>query len=170
MNWTKIKNAEPKIGDYYYVKIDTKQDSILKTICEWAKYPNGNYDWDFEGIQHFSGLKEEAEVIEWLDEEENIVTMLDLMELLAQHGGTIESTASLKPNDIEQARASGRMYVDQWSLGYVWMPNIKRMPITDKEIELFEKWFPLDIELPEELKTLDWYFKREGKKENEKAD
>lgn len=69
MSFIKATERTPLIGDYYYVKIDTKQDSILKTICEWAKFSNGNYDWDFKGIQHFNGLKEDAEVIEWLDEE-----------------------------------------------------------------------------------------------------
>lgn len=76
MKFISTKQRLPSIGDYYYVKIDTKQDSILRTICEWSEYPNGNYDWDFKGIQHFPGLKEDAEVVEWLDEDLNEVGVL----------------------------------------------------------------------------------------------
>ena len=68
MEFININDRLPSIGGYYYVKIDTKQDSILSTICEWAAYPNGNYDWDYKNIQHFPGLREDAEVMEWLDE------------------------------------------------------------------------------------------------------
>ena len=76
----------------------------------------------------------------------------NLLDLLALHGGTIVSTASLKPNEINQAKAGGRMYVDGNSLGYVWMPPFDSFPDTVKKVEQFEKWFPLDEEMPESLK------------------
>jgi len=85
----------------------------------------------------------------------------NLLELLALHGGTIVSTASLKPNEIDQARAGGRMYVDSNSLGYVWMPSIDAFPDTINKVEKFEKWFPLDEKLPDKLKNLEWFHKRE---------
>lgn len=89
-----------------------------------------------------------------------MITIKELLELLALHKGTIVSTASLKPNEINQARASNRMYVDENSLGYVWMPEFRMFPKTVEEVKQFEKWFPLDEELPDELKTLEWFHKR----------
>lgn len=66
--WVK---SDPKIGDYYYCKVDTKQDCIVKTIVEWGKFKNGEYeyyDWDLQNVSHFGDFGEDAEVIEWLDE------------------------------------------------------------------------------------------------------
>lgn len=91
-----------------------------------------------------------------------MTTIENLLELLALHGGSIVSTASLKPNEINQARASERMFVNENSLGFVWMPKIEWFPTTIEEVKQFEKWFPLDEELPDELKTLDWFYKREA--------
>jgi hypothetical protein len=88
-----------------------------------------------------------------------MTTIKELLELLAKHKGTILSTASLKSNEINQARASNRMYVDENSLGYVWMPEFKKFPETIEEVKQFEEWFPLDEELSDELKTLDWFHK-----------
>lgn len=80
-------------------------------------------------------------------------TIKDLLKLLAYHKGTIVSTASLNTEDINQARASNRMYIDDGHLGYVWMPELDRLPETDEEVEQFEKWYPLHIEMPEDLKN-----------------
>ena len=53
------------------------------------------------------------------------------------------------------------MYVDKWSLGYVWEPYFKDgMPTTVKEIEEFEKWYPLETPLPEELKDSSFLFEK----------
>jgi hypothetical protein len=82
-----------------------------------------------------------------------MVTIEKLLELLALHGGKIVSTASLTSELIEQARASGRMFVDNNSLGYVWEPDIKQFPETEEEAEWLEKWYPLPVELPDDLKT-----------------
>lgn len=85
-----------------------------------------------------------------------------LLELLAAHGGTIVSTASMHPEWIDQARASGRMYVDDNSLGYVWEPDIKDFPETPEEVEWFEKWYPLKVSLPEHLKNHFFLFKNKS--------
>lgn len=79
-------------------------------------------------------------------------TLKTLLELLSLHGGEIVCTASLKPDQIEQARASGRMYVDENGIGYAWEPNIMMVPTTDEEVKFFEKWYPLDVEMPEKFK------------------
>lgn len=80
-----------------------------------------------------------------------VVTINSLLELLAMYGGKIVSTNSLDVDDINQARASNRMYVDENFLGYVWMPNIKDFPTTEEEVIFFEKWYPLEIEVPKEV-------------------
>ena len=80
-----------------------------------------------------------------------------LLSLLAEYGGKIISSNDLHPDLIAQARASNRMFVDEDCLGYVWEPAFAgRFPETEKELELFERCYPLDIELPEELKNTDW--------------
>jgi hypothetical protein len=98
-----------------------------------------------------------------------MTTIETLLGYLAEHGGQIVSSSSLSPMWIEQARASNRMYVDENSLGYIWEPvfetnGIPRFPISDKEIELFEWCFPLDVPIPSELsdpeKVAKWLHKR----------
>ena len=81
----------------------------------------------------------------------NSVKMKELFELLAMYGGKIVSTNNLDAEDIKQAKAANRMFVDENSLGYVWMPDILDFPETIEEVELFEKWFPLETEVPKEL-------------------
>lgn len=82
--------------------------------------------------------------------------MNNLFELLSKHGGKIVSTNDLNTDEINQARASNRMYVDEDSLGYVWLPPFHgRFPVTVPEVEMFEWCYPLDVELPEELTDCD---------------
>jgi hypothetical protein len=84
-----------------------------------------------------------------------------LFELLVTHGGEIVSSNDLSADDIAQARASDRMYVDENSLGYVWQPPFKNgIPTTEEEVGQFEKWFPLPIKLPKELETCEWLFEK----------
>ena|ERR1035437_9378148 len=66
--WIKCSDGLPNIGDYYFVRIDTKKDNVLETIIEWGKFPNGNYNWDFKNVAHFGTEidDEGSEVIEWL--------------------------------------------------------------------------------------------------------
>lgn len=83
---------------------------------------------------------------------ENIVKSIDLLlELLAKYGGKIVSTNNLDVFEINQARASGRMYVDDKYLGYCWIPDFLKFPQSELEIELFDKWYPLDVDVPKEL-------------------
>lgn len=90
-----------------------------------------------------------------------------LLDLLAKYKGQIVSTASLDHVWIQQARASGRMYVDENGLGYVWEP-ISKFPTTDEEVELFEKWFPIEFKVPESLSAeniIKWVRMKEGGKD-----
>lgn len=77
--------------------------------------------------------------------------MRDLFEYLIQYGGQIISSNDLSPEWINQARASNRMWVDERGYGFVWEPFVNKLPTTEKEVELFEKWFPLKVELPKDL-------------------
>lgn len=78
--------------------------------------------------------------------------MKGLLSLLAEHGGSIISSNDLHPDLIAQARASNRMYVDENSLGYVWEPPFAgRFPMTETEVALFERCYPIEVELPAEL-------------------
>ena len=72
----------------------------------------------------------------------------DLLSMLAEHGGKIISSNDLHPDLIAQARASNRMYVDENSLGYIWEPPFAgRFPMTENEVELFERCYPIEPEL-----------------------
>ena len=78
--------------------------------------------------------------------------MKGLLSLLAEHGGSIISSNDLHPDLIAQARASNRMYVDENSLGYIWEPPFAgRFPMTENEVALFERCYPIEVELPAEL-------------------
>ena len=79
----------------------------------------------------------------------------NLFKLLAEYKGMIVSSSSLKSEEINQARASGRMYIDENSLGYVWIPDsdITNFPDTIERVKLFERWYPLNIEMPDSLKN-----------------
>ena len=90
----------------------------------------------------------------------------NLFELLIEHGGEIVSTNSLDPYNIDQARASNRMWVDDNGLGFVWMPPCQLLPTTEQGVENFDKWFPLVVEMPEHLKSADFLFDKIPKKEN----
>lgn len=80
-----------------------------------------------------------------------MTTYQDLFNFLSLYGGNIVSSSSLSPEWIEQAKASGRIYVDVNNLGFVWEPDIKGFPQTEEEIAFFEKWYPLPCKLPESL-------------------
>lgn len=86
--------------------------------------------------------------------------MKKLFQYLAEYKGKIVSTASLESWQIEQAKASDRMYVDENSLGFVWQPDTDKFPETVDGVKMFERWFPLEIELPESLKNMDWFYKQ----------
>lgn len=80
MKWIKTSERLPKLGDYYYCKVDTKQDSITRTIVEFGDHKNGEFtyqDWDLKNVAHFGDFGEDAEVIEWLDESSSPAGMED---------------------------------------------------------------------------------------------
>jgi hypothetical protein len=85
--------------------------------------------------------------------------MKKVFKLLATHGGKIVSTNDLTEMEITQSRASNRIYVDEDSLGYVWLPPFHgRFPVTASEVEMFEWCYPLEVELPEELSVINYSF------------
>lgn len=86
--------------------------------------------------------------------------MKKLFDYLIEYGGEIVSSNDLSSEDINQARASDRMFVDESGYGFIWEPKIEKLPETDKEVMLFERWYPLQAELPYELRNLDWLFKK----------
>ena len=82
----------------------------------------------------------------------NAADMKGLFSLLAEYGGSIISSNDLPPDLIAQARASNRMYVDENSLGYVWEPPFAgRFPETENEVVLFDRCYPIEVEIPEDL-------------------
>lgn len=89
-------------------------------------------------------------------DKEKLIEINKLLNLLSLHGGEIVCTASLDTNDINQARASGRMSVTENNIGYVWIPDIRKFPETDEEVQFFEKWYPLDVEFPEKFLSPDY--------------
>ncbi len=78
-----------------------------------------------------------------------------LLNYLIEFGGSIVSSNSLKPEWINQARASERMWVDENGYGFIWEPEIKGLPVNKEELAWFERWYPLDVDLPDDLKNLD---------------
>lgn len=64
---------------------------------------------------------------------------------LSKYGGKIVCTSVLTPFFIDQARASGRLFVQTDGIGYVWEPDINDFPATEEEVEEFEKWYPLPV-------------------------
>lgn len=78
--------------------------------------------------------------------------MKGLLSLLAEYGGSIISSNDLHSDLIAQVRASNRMYVDENSLGYVWEPPFAgRFPTTENEVALFERCYPIEVDLPADL-------------------
>jgi hypothetical protein len=53
----------------------------------------------------------------------------EILRKLAESGGKVVSTASLSTSEIAEARAEGRMYVDEGHLGYVWISPAKVIPL-----------------------------------------
>ncbi len=100
------------------------------------------------------------------DEITKAVKIEDLLALLSEHGGSIINADELEPMDIEQARATGRMFVDENLAAYVWEPGIDEFPTTKESVAFFLKWFPLNIPLPEKLKDPSFLFKRKDEDDN----
>ena len=93
-----------------------------------------------------------------------------LLDNLSKYGGKIISTSQADVNDIQNAMASERMFIDDFGSGFIWQPTIDKFPQTEEEIENFDKWFPIPSELPESLKNLDFLFDKNGKIKKPKED
>jgi hypothetical protein len=140
------ERVQSRLGIRYTVAVPVTQKEENKTT---------NMNEDIKRAQMLAG---EQAVRNRLIEKgllSKVVTISNLLELLALHGGTIESTGSMDEMNIKQARASDRMYVDENGLGFVWMPP-GLFPESVEQVKLFEQWFPLEVELPERLNNLDW--------------
>ena len=81
--------------------------------------------------------------------------MRELFDYLIQYGGKIISSNELQSHWINQAMASNRMWVDDNGFGFIWEPNIEKMPETIEEVKEFEKWYPIEMELPATLKNIN---------------
>lgn len=80
-----------------------------------------------------------------------ITSVTKLIKLLAAKGGKIVNTSSLSVEEIAQARASGRMVVTSDSLEFCWIPEIKQFPSNEEEVAEFDRYYPLPVELPEDV-------------------
>lgn len=78
-----------------------------------------------------------------------------LLLLLIEHGGSIVLAKSLPDGFVAQAKASGRLFISRSGNGFVWEPEPK-IPTTEEEVKFFEKWYPQDMEVPDELKNASW--------------
>ena len=103
------------------------------------------FETEEEAIAYSKGF--EPFSYEWIDpnikgnKESKLAPIGTLIELLAKHGGKIVSSNDLPTEEIRQARLSERMYVDENSFGYIWIPHFKNgFPTTETEVELFEKY------------------------------
>jgi hypothetical protein len=83
--------------------------------------------------------------------------MEKLLEQLSIRGGAIVCTSSLDSEEINQAMASDRMWVEpNTSIGYVYLPNWVGFPTTEEQVEQFEKDYPLSVDMPEGLMNPDF--------------
>ena len=100
---------------------------------------------------------EQQERTVWVDQGwPKDVTSEMLFYFLKVNGGSIVSSNSLSTYEINQARASNRMFVDDDGFGFIWLPSFKdRMPTTPDEVEMFEVCYPLPVDLPDDLKTFN---------------
>lgn len=146
-----------KVGERYELGKDfeVKDGDVVREY-----YPNG----DYTGVKSISLT---AFAIPKDNDRSKESGWKKLFEFLAEHGGSIVSSNDLSPDWIEQARASGRMWVDENSLGYIWEPDIKLLPTTEKEVEEFDRWYPLPIKLPKELDDPELFFANMKKRELE---
>lgn len=86
-----------------------------------------------------------------------MATMRELIFLLKEHGGVIARAESFPEELKKQAIASNRIHVDPSGVEFIWEPD-SLLPETEEEVELFERWYPLKVELPESLKFPTFLF------------
>lgn len=85
--------------------------------------------------------------------------MKGLIDKLKYEKGKIVCSSSLSINEIENARATNRFYVDKDGIGFAWIPDcgFDLLTATTEEeaikfIEAFEKYYPIHEKMPDRLK------------------
>lgn len=78
-------------------------------------------------------------------------TIQNLLDLAAQYGGSIVFADTLQPYEHDQAEASGRIATDPSGRKFIWTPDIEDFPENEDEVDFFERWYPLDMEVPDGL-------------------
>lgn len=78
-------------------------------------------------------------------------TFAHLLYLMVQYGGSIVYAETLQPYEHDQAAASDRMYTDAAGRKFIWTPDIDDMPENEDEVDFFERWYPLEMEVPDGL-------------------
>ena len=79
-----------------------------------------------------------------------------LFDLAAQFGGSIVFADSLQSYEHDQAEASGRIATDANGRKFIWTPDIDDMPENEDEVDFFERWYPLEMEVPYGLLESIW--------------
>jgi hypothetical protein len=84
--------------------------------------------------------------------------MKRLIDKLIKEGGSIVCSSSLSVEDIRQATATNRFYVDNDGIGFVWIPDTGfLLPETIEQVEAFEKYYPL---MPENYQYVEDFAKK----------
>ena len=78
-------------------------------------------------------------------------TLQHLCNLAEQYGGSIVFADSLQPYEHDQAEASGRIATDASGRKFIWTPDIEDFPENEDEVDFFERWYPLDMEVADGL-------------------
>lgn len=78
-------------------------------------------------------------------------TIQHLFDLAAQYGGSIVFAETLQPYEHDQAEASGRIATDVNGRKFIWTPDIEDFPENEDEADFFDRWYPLEMEVPEGL-------------------
>lgn len=160
----KIVREKPEGENPVFAKSEEDWKFRMKEWTNLKSYPASGFGKEHEGRDLVEGVHFE---IDWkptmgggaiqaavpleAEAEKQGEGMKQLFEYLIQYGGQIISSNDLSPDWINQARASNRMWVDEYGYGFVWEPFVNKLPETVEEVELFEKWFPLKVELPPDL-------------------
>lgn len=74
-----------------------------------------------------------------------------LLDLAAEYGGSIVFADSLQPYEHDQAEASGRIAADASGRKFIWTPDIEDFPENEDEVDFFDRWYPLEMEVPDGL-------------------
>lgn len=78
-------------------------------------------------------------------------TIQHLLDLAIQYGGSIVSADTLQPYEHDQAEASGRIATNANGRKFIWTPDIEDFPENEDEVDFFDRWYPLEMEVPDGL-------------------